>query len=213
MANYRLEGSVLAIPSQLQLFAPLQTPAGIERVSWVEQNPVSAFSGGNDVIDFCISASGSQYTDLKRTKLCVQCKIVKADGKNLEPEENTTFKNNVLSSLFSQIDIALQQKQVSSASNYPYHAYFYNLLNYGNDASLSQLQLQLFYKDSAGAFDSTRVHDIVDTPLNQGASTRMQFTKNSSIVDLEGPIFASICNCEKYIINLPFSYKCVYLSG
>jgi hypothetical protein len=199
MANYRLEGSIMSIPSQLQLFAPLQCPAGVEKVFWTDHNPVSAISGNNS-IDFTISPNGSHYTDLKRTKLCVQCKITKPDGSNIDDEQNVTFKNNALSILFSQVDVFFQQQLVSSATNYPYHSYFYNLLNYGGSASKSQLQLQLFYKDDAGSFDSARVHPQ-GHPLNTGAQSRMQLTRGGKIVDLEGPIFASICNCDKYILN------------
>jgi hypothetical protein len=200
MANYRIEGSVISLPSQLQLFAPLQTPAGIEKIFWLEQNPTTTISGENSVIDFTLSPNGSHYTDLKRTKLCVKCKITKADKSDIAEDENVTFINNPLSSLFSQVDIYLQQKLACTTPNYPYHAYFYNVLNYGTEALKSQLQLQCFYKDSAGAFDQTQVVPQ-GHPMNTGAQTRMQYTKNSKIVDMEGPIMASLCNCEKYLIN------------
>jgi hypothetical protein len=94
----------------------------------------------------------------------------------------------------------MQQKQISSAPNYPYHAYFYNALNYGSDAVTSQLQLQLFYKDSAGAFDTTRLHPQ-GQPYNGGAQARMEYSRGSKIIELEGPIFTSVCNCDKYILN------------
>jgi hypothetical protein len=193
MSNYRIEGSTITIPSQLQLFNALETPAGIERVLWVEQNPISSIAGANAIIDFTISPNGSYYTDLKRTRLCVQCKILKPDGSAIDDDENVTFNNNVLSSLFSQVDVYFQQKQVCSTPNYPFHSYFFNVLNYGNEATKSQLQLQLFYKDTAGAFDTTQLHPK-GSPLNQGSQTRMEYTRGSKTVDLEGPIFASICN-------------------
>ena len=200
MSNYRIEGSTLAIPSQLQLFSPLQTPAGIEKIFWTNQNPVNTISGPTSIIDFTLTSNGSHYIDLKRTKLCVRCKVTKGDKTDIEIDENVTFINNPLSSLFSQVDVYLQQKQVSSTGNYPYHAYFHNVLNYGSEALKSQLQLQCFYKDEAGAFDQTQIVPQ-GTPMNTGAQSRMHYTKGSQIVDMEGPIFSSICNTGKYLLN------------
>jgi hypothetical protein len=196
--NYRLEGTVPAIPSQLQLFSALKTPTGVDRIFWIEHNSLTQISGSNSNIEFMISPNGSLYTDLKRTRLHLKIKITKADGSNIAAGAHVGLINNALSSLFSQIDIYLQQKLVSSVPYYPYQAYLHNLLNYGGDANNSQLQLQLFYKDTAGRFDSAV---ISGGQINGGFLSRSVFTAASSIVDLEGPIFASICTLDKYILN------------
>ena len=74
----------------------------------------------------------------------------------------------------------------------------YVLLNFSEDAERSQMQTQLFYKDSAGAFDQTKINDI---PLNQGLILRQKLAKNSQLVDMCGPIFADTFNMSRYLLN------------
>ena len=58
----------------------------------------------------------------------------------------------------------------SSGTNYAYNAYMDVLLNFSEDTERSQMQTQLFYKDSAGSFDQTKVTEV---PLNQGLILRV----------------------------------------
>ena len=60
------------------------------------------------------------------------------------------------------------------------------------------MQNQLFYKDSAGAFDQTKVKEL---PLNQGLILRQKLAKNSQLVDMCGPIFADTFNMSRYLLN------------
>ena len=48
------------------------------------------------------------------------------------------------------------------------------VLNFSEDAGRSQMQTQLFYKDSAGTFDQTKVTEV---PLNQGLIIRQKLAK------------------------------------
>ena len=72
------------------------------------------------------------------------------------------------------------------------------LLNFSEDAERSQMQTQLFYKDSAGAFEQTKVTEI---PLNQGLILRQKLAKNSQLVDMCGPICADTFNMSRYLLN------------
>ena len=63
------------------------------------------------------------------------------------------------------MDVYFQQKLVnSSGTNYASKAYKDVLLNLSEDAERSQMQTQLFYKDSAGVFDQSKPTEV---PLNQ----------------------------------------------
>ena len=74
--------------------------------------------------------------------------------------------NLFLQSLFSQVDVYLQQKLMSSgAAGHPYRAMFDILKNFGPPALESQFQSQLFYKDTGGAMDYASKED---TDINQG---------------------------------------------
>ena len=124
---------------------------------------------------------------------------MKEDGSNLEEADVVTPVNLWMQSLFNQVDVYFQQKLVSSSgTNYAYKAYMDVLLNFSEDAERSQMQTQLFYKDSAGAFDQTKINEI---PLNQGLILRQKLAKNSQLVDMCGPIFADTFNMSRYLLN------------
>ena len=62
------------------------------------------------------------------------------------------FVNYLLASIFSQIDVFLNQTVVSSSNtNYHYRSYMEILLNYGKEAQKSQLTLGMYAKDEYGS--------------------------------------------------------------
>ena len=107
--------------------------------------------------------------------------------------------NMWLQLLWNQVDVFLQQKLVSSSeTNYAYKALTDVLLNYGVDAELTQLQTQLFYRDSSGRMDHT---DPKMTPLNQELIKRNLLAKNSGTIDMVGPIYADVFQMPRYLLN------------
>ena len=103
-----------------------------------------------------------------------------------------------MQSLFNQVDVYFQEKLVSSSgTNYAYKAYMDVLLNFSEDAEGSQMQTQLFYKDSAVAFDQTKVTEV---PLNQGLILRQKLAKMVNWWTC-GPIFADTFNMSRYLLN------------
>ena len=186
------------ITSELMLFEPKEVNEGVEYLQYIECRPTNQITEDGSV-DIHIKASGSQYLDLQRSRLHVKAKIVKEDGGNLEETDVVTPVNLWMQSLFNQVDVYFQQKLVSSSgTNYAYKAYMDVLLNFSEDAERSQIQTQLFYKDSAGAFDQTKITEI---PLNQGLILRQKLAKNSQLVDMCGPIFADTFNMSRYLLN------------
>ena len=186
------------ISSELMLFEPKVVNEGVEYLQYIECRPTNQITEDGSV-DIHIKASGSQYLDLQRSRLHVKAKIVKEDGSNLEEADVVTPVNLWMQSLFNQVDVYFQQKLVSSSgTNYAYKAYMDVLLNFSEDAERSQMQTQLFYKDSAGTFDQTKINDI---PLNQGLILRQKLAKNSQLVDMCGPIFADTFNMSRNLLN------------
>ena len=186
------------ISSELMLFEPKAVNEGVEYLQYIECRPTNQITEDGSV-DIHIKASGSQYLDLQRSRLHVKAKIVKEDGSNLEEADVVTPVNLWMQSLFNQVDVYFQQKLVSSSgTNYAYKAYMDVLLNFSEDAETSQMQTQLFYKDSARAFDQTKTNEI---PLNQGLILRQKLAKNSQLVDMCGPICADTFNMSRYLLN------------
>ncbi|GIX71843.1 uncharacterized protein F54H12.2 [Caerostris extrusa] len=102
------------VKSELELFHLPATQTAIEDGHWVEFHPLSnVFDGGP--VEFHISGSGEEYVDLSQTQLYVKAKIVKADGKPLEKDEKIGPVNLFMHSLFSQMDISLNDRLVSNS--------------------------------------------------------------------------------------------------
>lgn len=100
--------------------------------------------------------------------------------------------NLFLHSLFSQVDVSLNERLISpSTSTYPYRAMMETLLNYGGDAKTSQLSIALFYKDTPGKMDVTNPV-AEDADANMGLKTRLTFTRKSHIMDMTGFIHTDI---------------------
>ena len=99
--------------------------------------------------------------------------------------------------MWSQIDTYMNCKLISlNTSYYPWKVYLKLLLSSGSDIGKSQLQSQLFYLDD---FDTNDVDPAAGS--NGGLAQRYQFTKESNIFDMEGPLYEDIFRLDKYLVN------------
>ena len=143
------------------------------------------------------TAMGEEYIDLAKTKLYVRAKVVKQDGTKLTAAESAkvTPINNWLHSMFSQLDVFLNDRLVSSSNNlYPYRAYLETLLNHGADALYSHLTCSLYHRDKPGEMEK------IDAS-NPNAVYRAEYIKESKAVDMIGGLFADIFNQDRYLVN------------
>lgn len=117
-------------------------------------------------------AGTGDYFDLKNSWLYIKAKY----------DEKVRPVIFFLHSLFNQIDISLNGKQLSSGggATYAYKTYLQNLLNYDEEANQSKLQCCLFFKDNDFYMD-------VSSPNgpNSGLNSRTVFVKQSKPFDLE----------------------------
>ena len=207
-------GSCECNKSELDFFALPPTQTAIDKSYWVEHRPLTTLSDDGGPIEFVISGSGEEYIDLSETYLQVKAKIVKSDtGGELEQTETTTSGtdgsttttpgadagvgpvNNFLHSMFSQVDVSLNERLVTPSTNtYPYRAYIETLLTYGPAAKESQLTQALWYKDKAGFMDDTTTH-------NDGFTQRRKWIKNSREVEMMGKLHLDLAFQEKPILN------------
>ncbi|KAK3082480.1 hypothetical protein FSP39_001881 [Pinctada imbricata] len=195
---YFSEGSKPAISRRLALFHNFPTEVGVEQCEWIDVRPVSNTSHGG-VVEFNLSGANSNYLDLKRTRIFVRARILQQDGSLLEDGDKVGLVNLPLHSIWNQVDISLQQQNITSSvsTNYPYKAYIDRLLQHGISTDRGLQQSQLFLPDSSGFFDDSDS----TSGGNTGLFMRSQYTRNSSFVDLEGPIYSDICQQERYILN------------
>ncbi|KAK3107098.1 hypothetical protein FSP39_007110 [Pinctada imbricata] len=198
MASLSGRNFVEAQPSQLSLFDLPPTQTAVEKLYFHEVRPISQLSGLSP-IEFSISGqNGMEYVDLKRSFMNVKVKISKKDGSDLLSTEYVGPVNLFLQALFSQVDISLQGRTATPASNHhPYKAFIQTLLGYGLNAKRSQLTSQLWVKDTSGHMDDSNVN----SGQNSGLFERAKYFKESKIVELIGPVYHDLCGLNRYILN------------
>ncbi|XP_035205264.1 uncharacterized protein LOC118180252 [Stegodyphus dumicola] len=176
-----MKDSPECVKSELELFHLPGTQTAIQSGQWVQFHPLSnVFDGGP--VEFHISGSGEDYIDLSQTQLYVRAKIIKTDGSPLDKDASIGPVNLFLHSLFSQVDVTLNERLVSSSSNtYPYRAYIETLLNHGYDSKTSKLTAEMYDKD---------------------LEKRSSFFKLSSTVDMIGGIHFDLFHQERLLLNM-----------
>ena len=118
--------------------------------------------------------------------------------KALESSDVIGPVNLLLQSLFSQVDVSIQNKPTSSSgAHYPYLSMLNTLIHFGDDAKTSQLTSQLWKSDYAGEFDDVNAKG----GRNGGLLKRAAIIKGSKTVDLEGPIMHELFQIDRYILN------------
>ena len=145
--------------------------------------------------------SSEEYIDLSQTQLYIRAKITTAAGEPIEDTAKVGPVNLFMQSLFSQIDVSLNERLISpSTPTYPYRAMIETLLSYGSQAKETQLTSSLFYKDTAGQMD--QVNPLAEgAAANIGLKKRYSFIKGSKLVDMLGPIHSDIFFQDKYLLN------------
>ena len=188
--------------SELDLFALPPTQTAIESSHWVEHRPLTTLGDGAPV-EFLITGSGEEYVDLAETYLQVKAKITKSDGSDLDTvtdggqagtDATIGPVNNWLHSLFSQVDVSLNERLITPSTNtYAYRSYLETLLSYGTAAKESYLTASLWYKDKAGSME--------DQTTNTGFVERKKWISNSKTVTMLGRPHLDLCFQERLILN------------
>ena len=209
--------------SEIDLFSVPPTQQSLERGRWIDYAPLSSVENTDSPINFLVTGT-NEYIDLSKTILTVTGKIVKDNESVLDGANQTNVApvNNFLHSLFKQVDVYLNGKQVTPAmGTYPYRAYIETLLNYDASAKESQFSSALYYKDTATHMDETgslpssqtinyknvsgqnaSLKNYIPGTGNQGFAKRSKFIQNSKQFVLSGPIFADIFMTDRLLLNM-----------
>ena len=216
--------------SEVDLFRVPPTQQSLERGRWIDYAPLSSVENPNSAITFLIAGT-DEYIDLSKTILTVTGKIMKKDGTTKlggGDQSNVAPVNNFLHSLFRQVDVYLNGKQVTPAmGTYAYRSYIETLLNYDVSTKQSQFSSALYYKDTATKMDEVGAlpsFTVINYKLagsdnsthgdnaslnlykpgtgNQGFAKRHQFIKNGNQFVLSGPIFSDIFMTDRLLLNM-----------
>src|SRR6218665_4067221 len=106
-----------------------------------------------------MTRAAQDYLDVSNTQLYVRAQIVRANNEVIEAVDHVGPTNLFLHSLFSEVDITLNETLVTASNNiYAYLSYFETLLSYCTGAKTSQLTSALYYKDTASHFENANPH-------------------------------------------------------
>ena len=190
--------------SELDLFAVPPTQTSIEEGRWDIVYPESGYVRNNTVL-FKIPSTDSHYLDLSETQLFVELKIISKTSTNHNGLDTEVVApvNNMLHSMFSQIKIRLNDKDVeNSNSYYHYKAYLENLLSYGSEAKKTFLTNEGWLDDTTSLFDvSALTVESEITAINQGLIDRRVKFKKENVVELCGRIHSDVFSINKYLVN------------
>lgn len=190
--------------SELELFGVPPTQTAIESSQWVEYRPVTTLTDTGP-IEFVITGSGEEYVDLSESYIQITAKIVQPSGADLVQrleDDGSIAGDNAdvgpvnlwLHSLFSQVDVSLNDRLVTPSMNtYPYRAYLETLLSYGPAAKESYLSAALWYKDTANHMD--------EGESNEGFNKRQRRSLGSKQVTLFGRPHLDLCCQDRLILN------------
>lgn len=182
------------LDSGLDLFTVPPSQTAVEEGHYVEYHPLAALAAGAP-IEFAISGGTGEYIDLSNTFLHVKAKVTKADGTNLDGVDVAPI-NNWMHSLFTQVDVSLNDTVVSSSENtYAYRAYLETTLNYGKEAKESHLTAQLYHKDTPHHVDETQGDH------NLGLKERRAAASRSKQIEMMGRPHSDLFNQSRYLLN------------
>ena len=133
------EKSCICVTSELDLLTEPPKQTSIEHSCLVDYHQFAATLGSGP-IEFNTPGTSEDYLDLANTYQHLIIKVKKGDGNDLVDANKVGPANMLLHTLFSQVDVSLNDKPVSSFSaTYSYRAYLAMLLNYGKAGKESQL--------------------------------------------------------------------------
>ena len=213
--------------SEIDLFSVPPTQLSLEKGRWIDYRPLSSVQNDDAAITFMISGT-DEYLDLSKTILVVEG-TVETSISNSQVGASQAPVNNFLHSLFRQVEVYLNGKQVTPAmGTYPYRAYIETLLNYDVSAKKSQISSALYFKDTPGHMEEggglpttrdIRTHtnqsdgtaskspvSVTNVTIsgtgNQGFAARSKFISEGKKFVLSGPIFSDIFMCDRLLLNM-----------
>lgn len=170
---------------------PTQTTI-LKRTNVVATSPSSLNEGD---LSFYLPALDEGYWNLHEHSFDLHGTIERRDGQALGEADDVGFVNSPLHSLFSQVEVYLNEKLVSNSSNtYPYKAHIEKLLSYSSATKDEQYLCELFTKDTAGHMDA------IDGK-NDGLVKRIKYTKDGCIFTMKGSLHSEILRLDRYLLS------------
>jgi hypothetical protein len=172
---------------------------GTKQEHVIEFRPISQLKP-NQTIEFNVSASGQYYLDLSRTRLWLNVRILDEFEVPINENEKVALTNLALHSIFRQVDVLLDGKNLSAdvGVSYPYKAIMDTFLEEETEYLLSNGKTEMFYKDTAGDMDSVVVDE---SGSNFGLVERFLRTTGGKTAQLSGVLRSDFMSIRSYLPN------------
>ncbi len=183
---------------EFNYFHPRPVQNSIGHSGKKEYTPISALHHGAP-IEFFVPGLDQQFLNLSRSEVYIVVQIQTAAGAN--PGANTVSTINLpLHSLFSNVEVIVGDKTISDANGlYPQRAYMETLLDTNPDSENSELQKELWYRDTPGQFQAFAC--AAGSP-NIGLVSRAAYFTPGAEVELLGRL-----HCDVFQQGLPIPSK------
>ena len=207
--------------SELDMHSIPPTMTTIQDSQWMNYHPIASLDSYQVPIEFVVPSYTEYYTDLSQCYLYLKCRTLKPDGSNVDSGKKVSHVNNFFHSMFSSIDLYVNNKLVTSnMDTYPYRAYLENLFSYESDVTDNQLFLRSHARKREGTCNPVaeskslelqgRLHlDLVlqEKYLPNGLEFRLKLNRASAqfsilldtpvVLKIDGPIWIVTYSCCK----------------
>lgn len=147
----------------------------------IYEGKIERAAPGDRVADLTFEIKGQEnFVALHESVLFVKLKVTKGDGSTAINDAATTSQdkvsivNNALHSLFSKVEVKINNHVAECVENYPYRAYIEQLTSFDRET------LEVRESGTVGwAKDTVGKHDEVTLVDNVGAKERAKYIKNS----------------------------------
>ena len=195
MSTMGMQASSSALVEGMKFGEVSDTLDSVQNVQWVEYRSANQLNG--NVIDILVPGSGD-FIDLRRSFLSVKFKVTKADGTALIATDFISTTNNMLSSLWSQVEVYLNGTLVSPNVNlFPYTSMFTTYLEKSLRQKAALMKSSGYYHDTARYANT----ENPDTSFNQGLKSRYGLISLSKQCNLYGPLPVDILETKKWLVG------------
>lgn len=192
--------------SALDLFSPKPTQIAVESGEHVKYSPIASIGDGPIKVHY--HSDFNSFIDPSQTIIEVRCKIIQGDGSNVPANGQgdaaigqPSTCNLTLQSLWSQVDVELNGKVISSSTNtYAYRSIMETILSYGVDAQDSWLRAAGFTRETStggGVEPQTRAETKIQVSDVIKRSADM-FAQSQEVV-LIGRLHTDITSQPRYL--------------
>jgi len=144
--------------SGLDLFSGPQIDMSLNHGKTLTIYPSSTLTD-NGPFDFIVPNDGQDFIDLPYTRLNGCIEITQKDGSAITDTEVVSFCNLLPQSIFRQLEVSINNQQISDLSTptYAYKSYIETLLSFPDEVKKTTLVLEHFTKDTLGLENSNKL--------------------------------------------------------